>query len=265
MPLRLPLLSQALQRLHATQLPPPAPFRLRYTLVALSYRGYWRSRGRPSEPGLVRDAAAALSWCATRFPAGTPMVLWGQSLGAAVATAVAADVAEKRLGTPPAADSGNVEGREGAGVKLLPITGLVLETPFVSMRRMLASHYPQRWVPYQYLWPFLRSRWDNVTALRRLSAAAAGNRRVGPEPGGVNEGAPPVLLLQASKDEVVPGVDAGELEGVAQTARLRAKLVTIDGALHNGIMATAEGRIALAVFSRDCVQQTSRKRLGQSE
>ena len=262
MPLRLPLLSQALQRLHATQPPSPpatapASTRLRYTLVALSYRGYWRSRGRPSEAGLVRDARAALAWCGARFPAGTPVVLWGQSLGAAVAVAVMAEGAGHDASVPPGAGDGTGGGRMGAEATRLPIAGLVLETPFVSMRRMLASHYPQRWVPYRYLWPLLRSCWDNAAALGRLGAAVARKSHGGSETRGGKEEMP-LLLLQAGKDEVVPDIDARELEGIARAAGLRVKLVTIDGALHNGVMATAEGRIALADFSRDCVRQASR-------
>jgi fermentation-respiration switch protein FrsA (DUF1100 family) len=59
-------------------------------LLALSYRGYGGSTGRPSEPGLIRDAVAAYDFAAVRY-APARIVLWGESLGTAVAIALAAD------------------------------------------------------------------------------------------------------------------------------------------------------------------------------
>ena len=258
-------------RLHSTQpeLPPSASpthsayLRYRYTLIALSYRGYWRSRGRPSEPGFILDAAAALSWASAHFPPSTPLILWGQSLGAAVATTIAATAVD---GTPGLfSDAGCFGGMAEArahGRSLLPIRGLVLETPFVSIRRMLASHYPQRWVPYRYLWPFLRSRWDNVEALRRLGTAM--NKEVvgdgaNDKRSGDGSRALPVLVMRAGKDEVVPGGDAGELEIVARDQGLDVRQMVVGGALHNGVMAAGEGRKALADFVRDCAEGRASK------
>src|SRR5450759_3572289 len=59
-------------------------------LVALSYRGYAGSSGQPSEQGLLRDAAAAYAFAATRYSADR-IVVWGFSLGSGVAVALAAD------------------------------------------------------------------------------------------------------------------------------------------------------------------------------
>jgi pimeloyl-ACP methyl ester carboxylesterase len=63
-------------------------------LVALSYRGFGGSSGQPTEAGLIEDAATAYTFAAARY--GTErIVLWGESLGTAVAIATAA---EKRVG-----------------------------------------------------------------------------------------------------------------------------------------------------------------------
>lgn len=35
---------------------------VRYIMVCVSYRGYWTSKGRPSERGMAKDAVAALEW-----------------------------------------------------------------------------------------------------------------------------------------------------------------------------------------------------------
>jgi fermentation-respiration switch protein FrsA (DUF1100 family) len=59
-------------------------------LVALSYRGYAGSSGRPSEAGLLLDAAAAYAFAAARYKPDQ-IVVWGFSLGTGVAVALAAD------------------------------------------------------------------------------------------------------------------------------------------------------------------------------
>src|SRR4249919_1718147 len=59
-------------------------------LVALSYRGYAGSSGRPSERGLLQDAAAAYAFTSARYDAGR-IVIWGFSLGTGVAVAMAAE------------------------------------------------------------------------------------------------------------------------------------------------------------------------------
>ena len=59
-------------------------------LVALSYRGYGGSSGRPTEAGLISDATAAYAFARARYPAER-IVLWGESLGTGVAVALAAE------------------------------------------------------------------------------------------------------------------------------------------------------------------------------
>src|SRR5262249_45834121 len=59
-------------------------------LLALSYRGYGGSTGKPTEGGLLLDAAAAYDFAASRYPPER-IVLWGESLGSGVAVALAAE------------------------------------------------------------------------------------------------------------------------------------------------------------------------------
>jgi len=59
-------------------------------LVALSYRGYAGSTGRPSEAGLLQDAQAAYAF-ATAHYAAERLVVYGESLGTGVAVALAAE------------------------------------------------------------------------------------------------------------------------------------------------------------------------------
>lgn len=90
-------------------------------LVALCYRGYGGSSGKPSEAGLIWDALAAYDFAAARYAYGR-IVPWGESLGTAVAIALAA---EHRIG------------------------GLILDAPFTSAADVGAAVYP--FVPVRWL------------------------------------------------------------------------------------------------------------------
>lgn len=72
--------------------------RLGYATLIVDYRGYGRSEGRPSEEGTYLDALAA--WrhlTAERGIAPGDVVLFGESLGAAVAAWLAAQVQPRAL------------------------------------------------------------------------------------------------------------------------------------------------------------------------
>jgi pimeloyl-ACP methyl ester carboxylesterase len=85
------------------------------TVLLLDYRGYGGNPGGPTEEGLARDVRAARAYLLDRagFPAGR-LLYYGESLGAAVATALAAD-------HPPA--------------------GLVLRSPFTDLPAVGQEHY----------------------------------------------------------------------------------------------------------------------------
>ncbi len=83
-------------------------------LFALCYRGYGGSTGRPTEDGLIRDAEAAYNFAAARYPAKR-IVLWGESLGSAVAVALAAEHG---------------------------VAGVMLDAPFTSAADVGANAYP---------------------------------------------------------------------------------------------------------------------------
>jgi len=65
-------------------------------LLALSYRGYGGSSGKPTEDGLIADARAAYAYARERYSVER-ITLWGESLGTAVAIALAADEPVSRL------------------------------------------------------------------------------------------------------------------------------------------------------------------------
>ena len=59
----------------------------RLRVLAVDYRGYGLSSGRPSEEGVYRDAEAAVKHATAGQPksAGRPLVFWGRSLGGPIA------------------------------------------------------------------------------------------------------------------------------------------------------------------------------------
>jgi fermentation-respiration switch protein FrsA (DUF1100 family) len=63
-------------------------------LLALSYRGYGGSSGKPTEDGLIADARAAYAFAAERYPR---IAVWGESLGTGVAIALAAEEPVERM------------------------------------------------------------------------------------------------------------------------------------------------------------------------
>jgi fermentation-respiration switch protein FrsA (DUF1100 family) len=72
--------------------------RLQATVFAFDYRGYGRSKGTPSERGLLMDARAARRWLADRASvAEQEIILYGRSLGGGVAVELAASDGAKAL------------------------------------------------------------------------------------------------------------------------------------------------------------------------
>lgn len=212
LPPRLPLLSNTLKLLQSRM-----GEDVRFTMVALSYRGYWTSSGRATEPGIKLDAQVTLQWAKHNHP-NASVVLWGQSLGAGVACAAA----EQHLSKD----------------KTQPLQGLILETPFTSVSSMLLALYPEKWLPYRYLSRFLRSHWDSRVALQRIANAEASRR-------------PQVLLIAATRDEIVPSEEAEKLQKVCEEASLGFRRVNVIGALHNEATTRREGQEAIAKFVVD--------------
>jgi len=72
--------------------------RLRYSTLIVDYRGYGKSSGTPSEAGTYRDAGAAWQYLLTeRAARPQDIVIAGESLGAAVATWLAAQITPRAV------------------------------------------------------------------------------------------------------------------------------------------------------------------------
>ncbi|MBI4756747.1 MAG: alpha/beta fold hydrolase [Betaproteobacteria bacterium] len=107
--------------------------RLGLRVILAEYPGYGPRDGETSERSLVADADQTVALAHGRY--GPPLLLVGESLGAAVATAVSA--------------------RQGDS-----IAAMLLITPWDRLENVAAHHYP--WLPVRW---FLRDRYDNTAHL----------------------------------------------------------------------------------------------------
>jgi pimeloyl-ACP methyl ester carboxylesterase len=117
-----------------------------FDVLLLDYRGYGGNPGSPTEEGLATDARAAHRYLVDeRGVAPARLVLFGESLGAAVAIRLARE---------------------------RPVGGLVLRSPFTSLADIGAKHYP--FLPVRAL---LRDRFpveETVASVRAPIIVVAG-------------------------------------------------------------------------------------------
>ncbi|MCP3960191.1 MAG: alpha/beta hydrolase [bacterium] len=108
-------------------------------VLAVDYPGYGSSSGEPSEASLTAAGQAGFEWLGRRHPDSRKFVL-GWSLGAAVATRIAADNAES-------------------------VDGLVLLSAWSDLPSLAAIHYPSWLVGLG-----LKDKYDSVAAARGVRA-----------------------------------------------------------------------------------------------
>lgn len=108
---------------------------LGYSVLAIDYRGFGQSRGElPSEATVYEDAQVAWQRLAELQPDANRRLIYGHSLGGAVAVDLAAELARQ-------ADSANTP---------LPARGLIIESTFTSLGDVAAvvanTSLPVRWL-----------------------------------------------------------------------------------------------------------------------
>lgn len=153
--------------------------RIKANIFIFDYRGYGRSKGAVSEEGTYLDGEAAIQYLMGRDDAGArQLVLFGRSLGAAVAAEMAT-----RFNS----------------------LGLILESPFVSIREMARAIFPA--LPVGWL---LRTRYDTMEKVRAIKT--------------------PLLVLHGDRDQTVPFAQG---KRVFEAAPEPKKFHRISGASHN--------------------------------
>jgi uncharacterized protein len=153
-------------------------------VVVFHYRGYAPSQGRPSAEALISDAPLAYDLAVGRVKPDK-IVAVGFSIGSGVAAT---------LGTTRKLD------------------GLILVTPFDSLRSVAQSLYP--WLP---IGPFFEHEIDAASALEKVDV--------------------PIAIIAAQLDEIVP---AERTDALRTRCRELVFDRTIAGAGHNDIYARSD-------------------------
>ena len=174
------------------------------TILAVAPRSYWTStNARPTQRGLTADYTHVLAYAAARYP-HTPHIIYGHSLGGAVAACVLARLHHTRAPH---------------------ICGLILENPFASVPAMVSAIYSQRWLPYHYMGPLVWDTWDALRAISDAPSESVLHRVLGD-----------TMVVLSEHDEVVPVEMGHELFALVCRQRegvsgIRRKVV-MRGALH---------------------------------
>lgn len=101
-------------------------------VLLLEYRGYGGNAGKPTEKGLYKDARAAVNFLEQQGIKSSQLVMYGESLGSAVATKMAIEH---------------------------PVCAVILLSPLTSLPSLARYHYP--WI--------LVKPWDRFDSLDRIS------------------------------------------------------------------------------------------------
>ena len=153
--------------------------RIKINIFIFDYRGYGQSEGTASEIGTYLDGEAAIKYLLGRDDAATHrLILFGRSLGAAVAAEMA--------------------------IRFTSL-GLILESPFVSIREMAQAIFPS--LPIAWL---LRTRYDTLEKVRRVKT--------------------PIMVLHGDHDATVPFAQG---KRVFEAAPQPKRFYRIVGASHN--------------------------------
>ncbi|MBM4296161.1 MAG: alpha/beta hydrolase [Deltaproteobacteria bacterium] len=153
--------------------------KVKINIFIFDYRGYGRSAGSVSEEGTYRDGEAALAFVQQRLGVGAKnLIIFGRSLGAAVAAEMATRFACR---------------------------GVILETPFTSIRAMAKAVFPI--LPIGGL---LRTRFDVVEKVAKIKV--------------------PLLVLHGDRDDIVPYEQGKQVYAAANPPK---DFYTINGATHN--------------------------------
>ncbi|KAF2134285.1 alpha/beta-hydrolase [Dothidotthia symphoricarpi CBS 119687] len=112
-------------------------------VLMLQYRGYGLSSGNPNEKGLMIDAQTGLEYIRQRHEIrGSRIVLYGQSIGGAVAIGLGA-----------------------RNQKHGDIAAIILENTFTSLRKLIPTAFP----PARFLAPLCHQIWPSEETLPQIT------------------------------------------------------------------------------------------------
>jgi fermentation-respiration switch protein FrsA (DUF1100 family) len=106
--------------------------------LIVSYRGFSGNQGKPTEQGLYEDARSTLDWLKINGAIEKNLILYGESLGSAVAI----ETAQNK-----------------------DLAGIILESPFTSMVELAQKYYPV--LPVKYL---LKDKYETIKKLPNINS-----------------------------------------------------------------------------------------------
>ena len=110
---------------------------LNVNFLIIAWRGFSGNKGKPNEKGLYEDAESAIRWLKSRGINEKNIILYGESLG----TAVAVEIAQNKK-----------------------YAGVILESPFTSMIDMGKKYYPL--FPVRFL---LKDKFESYKKVSNIS------------------------------------------------------------------------------------------------
>jgi alpha-beta hydrolase superfamily lysophospholipase len=170
-----------------------------YSVLAIDYRGFGQSKGDlPSEASVYEDARAAWERFKTMQPDPGKRLIYGHSLGGAVAIDLAADLAAQ-------AKKDHV---------VVPVRGLVIESTFTSLGDAVAqvaeSNLPVKWLPVRWL---LSQKFDSIDKIVDIDM--------------------PLLVVHGLADTFMPSRFSQQLFNAASEPK---RLLLVPGGTHNNSM-----------------------------
>lgn len=150
-----------------------------YHLLLWDYRGYGKTKGKITFNNIHRDSETVYEYASEKYP-DLEIIPYGVSLGCALAIHVANKYQSKRL---------------------------ILETPFFSMKRLAAEHFPG--LPYSIL---LKFPFDNYSSLKTYVGQA--------------------YVIHGTSDNVIPYHHSAKLK---DSFPGKLQLTTINGSGHNDL------------------------------
>ena len=97
-----------------------------FDIVAIDYRGYGKSDGDVSESNMYEDGLLVYNWAKKNHP-DKKIILWGRSLGTAIASHLSKDKTAEKL---------------------------ILETPFYNMPELVKTRFPLLLIPVELKYKF---------------------------------------------------------------------------------------------------------------
>ncbi|MEX3772597.1 alpha/beta hydrolase [Pseudomonas sp. MYb118] len=181
-----------------------------YSVLAIDYRGFGQSKGDlPSEASVYEDARAAWERFKALQPDASKRLIYGHSLGGAVAIDLAADLAAQ-------AKKDHVT---------VPARGLVIESTFTSLGDAVAqvaeSNLPVKWLPVRWL---LSQKFDSIDKIVDIDM--------------------PLLVVHGLADAFMPSRFSEQLFNAANEPK---KLLLIPGGTHNNSMSLGGNQYRQAI------------------